>query len=58
MIETQKNGKKPHFGPNLGPLGPNFGHQFFSQKIWLRQSLNIMVRCHHGQYQKKLTIQS
>ena len=26
--------------------------------IWLRQSLDIMVSYHHGQYQKKLLIQS
>ena len=25
---------------------------FFS-KIWLRQSLDIIVSCHHAQYQKK-----
>ena len=30
MIQTQENGKKPHFGPDLGPLGPNSGRQFFS----------------------------
>ena len=28
-----KNGKKLHFGPDLGPLG----HNVFSSKIWLRQ---------------------
>ena len=22
MIQTQENGEKPHFGPNLGQLGP------------------------------------
>ena len=26
---------------------------FFLSKIWLRQSLNVMVRYHHVQYQKK-----
>ena len=25
----QENGEKPHFGPDLRPLGPNSGHQFF-----------------------------
>ena len=29
MIQTQENDKKPHFGPDLGPLGPNSGHQCF-----------------------------
>ena len=24
-----KNGEKPHFGPELRPLGPNSGYQFF-----------------------------
>ena len=31
---------------------------FFPKKIWLRQSLGIMVSDHHVQYQKKLMIQS
>ena len=29
MIQTQLNGKKPNFGPDLGPLGPNSGGLFF-----------------------------
>ena len=29
MIQTQENGKKLHFGPDLGPLRPNSGRQFF-----------------------------
>ena len=32
MIQNQLNGEKPHFGPNLGPLRPNSGSQFFFQK--------------------------
>ena len=39
-------------GPKLEPSG------FFSQKIWLCQSLDIMVTYHNVQYQKKLMIQS
>ena len=27
MIHTQANDKKPHFGPDLGPLDPNSGRQ-------------------------------
>ena len=23
MIQTQENGKTPHFGPDVGPMGPN-----------------------------------
>ena len=29
MIQTQENGKKPHFGPDLGLFGPNSGSKFF-----------------------------
>ena len=29
MIQTQENGKKTHFGPDFGPLGPNFSRQTF-----------------------------
>ena len=32
IIRTQENGEKPHFGPDLGLLGPNFGCQIFFQK--------------------------
>ena len=42
MIQTWENSKKPSFRPF-----------FFSSKIWLRQSLDIMVSYHHVQYQKK-----
>ena len=27
MIQTQENGEKPHFGTDVGPLGPNSGRQ-------------------------------
>ena len=30
IIQTQENGEKPHFGLDLGPLGKNSSHQFFS----------------------------
>ena len=48
-------------------LGPILAHLaqiraaiffFFFSKIWLRQSLDIMVSYHDLQYQKKLMIQS
>ena len=29
MIQTQENGEKLHFGPDLGLLDPNSGSQFF-----------------------------
>ena len=37
---------------------PQFRPSSFSQKIWLRQSLDIMVSYHHAQYLKKLMIHS
>ena len=53
--------KNPSFWPDFGTSGPNLGCQFFFfffSKIWLRQSLDIMVSYHHVQYHKKLMIQS
>ena len=60
MIQTQENGGKLHFEPDLGPLGlVKFALRiYFFLEIWLRQSLDIMVSYHHVQYQKKLMIQS
>ena len=29
MIQTQENGKKPHFGPDLNSLGPIWANTFF-----------------------------
>ena len=29
MLQTQENCGKPHFGPNLGFLGPNMARQLF-----------------------------
>ena len=55
IIQTQENGEKPHLGPDLGPLDANSGRQFFS-KIWLCQSLDIMVKYNHVKYQKKVMI--
>ena len=52
LIQTQENGKKPH-GPDLGLLDLNSGRQFFFSKIWLCQSLDIMVSYNHEQYHKK-----
>ena len=58
MNQPWENGRKPSFGPNAGPFGPNLGSQFFFSKIWLHQSPDVMVSCHHVRYQKRLTIQS
>ena len=40
----QENGEKPHFGPNLGPLGPDSGHQ-----ISLFKNLVASVTRYQGQ---------
>ena len=58
MNQTWENCEKPHFGPNVGPLDPNSGHQIIFPKIWLCQALDVMVGYHPVQYQKKLMIQS
>ena len=56
-IQTQENGEKPHYGPNLGPLVTNSDRENFGSKIWLRHSLDITVSIiMHNQ--KKLMIQS
>ena len=39
------NGEKPHFGPNLGMLGPNLGWQFFFSS----KNLAASVTRYHGQ---------
>ena len=44
-------------GDSSGPnFGPNLGRTIFLKKIWLCQSLDIMVNYHHAQYQEKLII--
>ena len=53
--------QKSSFGSDFGPFGPNlscfFFFFFFFSKIWLRQSLDIMVRYYHVHYRKKQMIQ-
>ena len=44
MIQTQENGEKPYFGPNLGPLDPNLCRQNFILK-----NLGSSVNRYHGQ---------
>ena len=51
--QTQENGKKPCFRLDLGTLDPNSDYQLFFLKIWLRQSVDIMVNDYHVKYQKK-----
>ena len=56
IIQTQENGKKPHFGPDLGPSNPNSSRQISFSKLWLFQSLDVMVSYQQVQYQKKTNL--
>ena len=44
-IRTQENAEKPHYGPNLGPLGPNSGCKIF----FFFKNLALSVTRYHGQ---------
>ena len=33
MMQTQENGEKRYFGPDLSPFGPNSGDQFFLNNL-------------------------
>ena len=57
---TEENGKKTYFRPDFCSFGPKFWPTtfFLFSKIWLLQSLDIMVSYHHVQSQKQLMIQS
>ena len=55
MIQTQPNGEKPHFGPDLGPLCPYLGHQDFFVKLVLT---NIVPSYHPMQFKGKLMNQT
>ena len=48
MTQTQENGEKPHFGPNLGSLGPNLGSQF-PPPPQKKKNLAWSVTRNHGQ---------
>ena len=48
--------RKTHFWPDLFPLDPNSGRQYFFKRTWLCQPRDIMVNYHHVQYQEKLMI--
>ena len=50
MNRTWENGKKLSFGSDFGP---NLGYQNLFKKIWLYQSLDIMVNYPYVQYQNK-----
>ena len=46
MIQTQENGKKTHFGSNLGPFDPNSDCHFF---FFFFKNLALSVTRFHGQ---------
>ena len=56
LSAISRNTNKPNCRKWKKSLVP--GRQFFFSKIWLRQSLDIMVSYHLVQYQEKLMIQS
>ena len=47
MIQTKENGEKPHLGPDFVLLDLNSDRENIFSKMWLRQSLDIMVSYHH-----------
>ena len=53
MTQTQENGKKHHFRPDLDPLDPNSGRQFFFIKL-----LDIVPSYHSMQFKGKLINQT
>ena len=42
-IETEKNVKKPHFGPDLEPLSPNLGRYFYYKTSSYKLFQTIML---------------
>ena len=53
MNQTWENAKKPNFGLNFGPFGPNLGPLKFS---WVLPLLDVSYHC--MQFQGKRTIQT
>ena len=41
MVQTQENGEKSHFGPDLGLLGPNPGRPIFFIKLLVRHCFKL-----------------
>ena len=48
IMKTQENGEKPHFGHDLGPLGPYTGSQFFFLSFFFFFQASSVTR-YHGQ---------
>ena len=60
MIQTQANGEKLHFGPDLDPLNQIQASNFFVKNLAasVTKYQGKHVRYQHVRYQKKLMIQS
>ena len=58
LYTISRETNEPNFGPNFDPFSPNLSHQICFSKIWLHQSLDIMVSYQYVQYQKKIMIKS
>ena len=41
LFQIKENGRKPHFNPDLGSLGPNLGRQTFFIKLIVAHSSNL-----------------
>ena len=63
MVQTQENGKKPHFVSDLGPLDSKSDHHFSSFFFFFFRNLAFSVTRYHGQLSsctisEKIMIQS
>ena len=45
--QTRENGKKPDFGPDFGPFGPNWGCHFFFFFFFFKNLALSVTRYHH-----------
>ena len=54
MNQTSENGRKPSFGLNVGPFGPNLGPKIFFPIFYIYQMLEIVASYHCMQFQGKI----
>ena len=57
MNQTWENAKKPNFGPDFGPFGPNLGSNFFPE-FYLYQLLDSVLSYYPMQFKGKLKNQT
>ena len=58
MNQTWENGKKPSFGTDFGPFGPNVDPRNFYHGIYLYYMLEVVASYHCMQFQGKLMNQT